>query len=204
VLGDNLRQIGYTWVRQEQLPTDVLQKNIQVIEAATGIIIPRILIKFWEIIGGFSLVDLEDYQHVDFWANQGIIGKQGFCDGVYVEACSDEWAAYICDSLLDWQEFCAGDEEDKFFLDLSPDGFHKDNISGGAAYGVLGESQWKPIWLNFEWSGYIHPVSAFSTPPDFLSYLRTALLECAGFPGFLGLPAFDPIKAHLLHGVPLF
>jgi hypothetical protein len=89
-------------------------------------------------------------------------------------------------------------------LSLSPDGFHKDNISGGAPYGVLAGSSWKPIWRNFEWWGRVRPVTALADAPDFLSYLRTTILECAGFPALLCVPGFDRVPETILQGVPLF
>jgi hypothetical protein len=71
-------------------------------------------------------------------------------------------------------------------------------------YGVFLGVSWRPIWQNFEWKGLKHPITALTNPPDFLSYLRTTILECAGFPAFLGVPAFDPIKKRLLQDVPVF
>jgi hypothetical protein len=89
-------------------------------------------------------------------------------------------------------------------LSLSPDGYHKGNISGGAPY----EMQVGGVWLapveNFAWSGALRPVSAPADPCDLAAYLRTARLECAGFPGLYGTPQFEPIREQLLRGVPIF
>ena len=139
-----------------------------------------------------------------YWKEQKIFPRMYFCDGLVVENCSDEWSAFICSDYLDWQEYRESDGETDFLLALSPDGYHKDNISGGSPYGVFAGPNWKPIWENFEWSGIQLPLTALSTRPDFLSYLRTTILECAGFPAFLGLPAFDRIREHLLRRVPVF
>ena len=204
VLSEKLRDIGYIWVSSESIPVYDLEDNIQRIEAKTGLSMPKILIEFWKIIGGISFVDLETYQHVDFWGKHRIIAPKGFADGLHIDACNNEWVAYICQDYDDWKNYRRQDETETFLLSLSPDGFHKDNISGGMPYGVLAESSWKPIWQYFEWSGTMHPVTALANPPDFVSYLRTTILECAGFPALLGIPAFDTLKENLLEGVPIF
>jgi hypothetical protein len=159
---------------------------------------------FWEQVGGISFVDLGQYQHVDFWKGHKITPPKIFCDGLYVNSCIDEWTSFICNDFEDWKEDSAPDESESFLLSLSPDGYHKDNISGGAPYGLYPGEAWKPVWQNFEWTGPQRPVTAPASAPDFLSYLRTAILECAGFPGFSGLAEFDPIRERLLKGVPIF
>ena len=201
VLSENLKHIGYVWVSSERIPADVLERNVQIVETKTGLSIPKVLVGFWKLIGGVSFVDLETYQHVRFWKENKIFTRKGFADGLHIDACNDEWASFTCDDYIEW---FTPDESKDFLLSLSPDGYHKDNFSGGSPYGVFTESAWKPIWQNFEWSSEIHPVTALASPPDFLSYLRTTILECAGFPALLGVSAFNPIKEKLLTGVPLF
>jgi hypothetical protein len=204
ILSENLKALGYSWVSSERVPVRVLSDNIQTIETKTGLSIPDILVAFWERVGGISFVDLKDYHHVGFWEEQGIISPKGFADGLHIDACSSEWTSFVCQDFADWKDDSNQGEAESFLVSLSPDGYHKDNISGGAPYGVFAQSSWKPIWQNFEWSGTAYPVTALADPPDFLSYLRTAILECAGFPALLGNSAFDPIKERLLHDVPLF
>lgn len=204
VLSQNLKNIGYIWVSSERVAPSLLERNVQIIEAKTGLPVPKILLEFWKVVGGVSFVDIERYKHKDFWERHKINPKNGFADGLHIEVCNDEWAAFICDDYMEWKEYFMPDESDGFILSLSPDGYHKDDISGGAPYGVLAGSTWKPIWQNFEWSGVVKPVTVLASPPDFLSYLRTTILECAGFPALLGIPAFTPIKENLLQGVPLF
>ncbi|HSL46867.1 MAG TPA: hypothetical protein VK897_25745 [Anaerolineales bacterium] len=204
VLSNNLHEIGYHWANTEPISPAALQRNIAAIEKTIGLPAPKIIAVFWEKIGGVSFVDLKKYRHVDFWEKHKIRGREGFCEGLYVDPCNEGWASFICDDFLDWQECCSDDEDGRFLLSLSPDGYHKDNISGGESYGVYPGASWKPTWENFEWPGVRRPVSAFADPPDFLSYLRTTILEGAGFPGFLGTPAFDPVKERLLQGVPIF
>ena len=204
VLSQNLRKLGYIWVSSEPIPAPELEGNIRMIEEKTGLSIPKVLVAFWKIIGGISFVDLEHYRHIGFWYKLKITAPQGFADGLHVDTCSRGWASYICEEYEDWQNDDQQDEAGQFFLSLSPDGYHKDNISGGEPYGVFAESSWKPIWQYFEWSGVVKPVTALADPPDFLSYLRTTVLECAGFPGLLGIPAFDDLRNQLLEDVPLF
>ena len=204
VLSKNLRKVGYVWVSSEPIPANELGRNIQMIESQTGLLIPKILVEFWRIIGGISFVDLEHYRHIGFWHKHKIVAPQGFTDGLHVDACSLGWASYICEEYEDWQNADQRDESEEFLLSLSPDGYHKDNISGGESYGVFAESVWKPIWQYFEWSGMVNPGTSLADPPDFLSYLRTTVLECAGFPGLLGIPAFDKLRNELLEDVPLF
>lgn len=204
VLSANLRGIGYTWAASEPVPAEVIERNVRKIEAQTARTIPPILVMFWKTVGGVSFVDLDRYRHVEFWKDHRVIGPSFFCDGLVVDSCNDEWTSFICNDFLDWKENFTPEEQQDFLFSLSPDGYHKDNISGGAPYGVLGGSTWKPVWQNFAWSGAAPPLTAGAEPADFLSYLRTAILECAGFPAFLGLPAFESLKERLLQGVPVF
>ena len=204
VLSENLRKIGYVWVSSEPIPPDEVEASIRMIEEQTGLSVPRILVAFWKTVGGISFVDLEHYRHVSFWHKHKIIAPQGFADGLHIDACSRGWDSYICEEYEEWQNDDQQGEGEQFLLSLSPDGYHKDNISGGESYGVFAESSWKPIWQYFEWSGVVTPATALADPPDFLSYLRTTVLECAGFPGLLGIPAFDRLRNELLEDVPLF
>lgn len=203
ILSANLRKIGYVWVSSQLIPANELEGSIRMIEETTGLSVPKVLVAFWKVVGGISFVDFEHYHHVNFWHKHNITAPHGFADGLHVYACSREWASYICDEYEAWQED-QQDEGEPFLLELSPDGYHKDNISGGESYGVFADSAWKPIWQYFEWSGAVKPVTAFADPPDFLSYLRTTVLECAGFPGLFGTPAFGSLRSKLLEGVPLF
>ena len=203
VLSDNLQLMGYPWVTIEKLSADLVENNILSVESATGLLISPILAMFWEIVGGVSLVDLKQYKHVDFWKEHGIGSSRNFSDGIHVDSCDREWVSYVVDDYFNWKDDASADDTDGFLITLSPDGYHKDNISGGAPYGIYSSSSWRPIWQNFRWPG-VKPATTLTDSPDFLSYMRTSILECAGFPGFLGIPAFEPLKERLLKGVPLF
>ncbi len=204
VLRKNLNEIGYPWTEVERCLPEGIQKNVSRIENAVGSPIPRILTMFWERIGGVSLVDIQHYQHILFWNDQNLSGPNFFCDGLHIDACSDDWTSFVCDDFLDWKAYRSQDEPGGFLLELSPDGFHKDSISGGEFYGLYPGENWLPTWQNFKWPGVQRPVSAPPGPPDFLSYLRSTILECAGFPALLGLLRFNRIRESLLRDVPIF
>jgi len=181
-------------------PAD-LDARVAEVEARTGVQIPRIVREFWRVVGGVSFVDLENYQHGVFWSELGIAGRYGFCDGFHVDACDTDWIAF---TLEDYESYAEDDDLPSFRYSLAPDGYHKDNISGGPPYAVGRNSAWQPTWENFSWSGYRIPETAGPAPPDFLSYVRTALLECAGFPGLLGHPGFEPLRLSLVEGLEAF
>ena len=176
------------------------EQRISEIESLTGSYLPLVLKRWWEKIGGVSFVNLEDYTHSDFWENRGISGALGYCDGVYVESCSQDWLDY---TVEDFEIRETDDLGPGFYYTFAPDGYHKDDISGGPPYGLQGDD-WLPVVVNFNWSGYRRPVSAPAEPMDFLAYLRTAILECGGFPGLLGHPKFESLRKKLVAGLPLF
>ncbi len=181
-------------------PAD-LDERVARIEAQTSVPVPQLIYEFWRIVGGIALVDLRQYTHVAFWDDLGIKGANEFCDGVYVDACDDDWLEYTVD---DYSNYADGSEEASFLYTLAPDGYHKDDISGGPPYAVGSGPGWAPTWENFDWSGYRRPDTAVPGPPDFVSYLRTAILECAGFPGFFGHPRFEGIRQDILRHLEAF
>jgi hypothetical protein len=200
-LGEQLVDLGYpvqTFVCPA--PRD-LSERIARVESRTGVHLPKAVQEFWRVVGGISLVDLQGYRHVAFWDDRGITGPHGFSDGVHVDLCDDDWLAYTIETFESYAE--DGDEE-AFRFDLSPDGYHKDDISGGPPYAVGRDSDWAPAWENFRWSGYRRPETAVPDPTDFVSYLRTAILECGGFPGFLGHPGFETIRQKIVRKLPVF
>jgi hypothetical protein len=199
-LGQQLIDLGYP-VSTVLLPSPAnLDERVARIEAQTGVPVPKLIHEFWRIVGGISLVDLREYKHVAFWDDLAINGAHQFCDGVHVDACDDDWLAYTADDFTNYAE--DGDEQ-SFLYSLAPDGYHKDDISGGPPY-ALGRSDWAPTWENFTWSGYRRPDTAVPDPMDFISYLRTAILECADFPGLFGQPNFESIREVLVRELTAF
>ena len=63
---------------------------------------------------------------------------------------------------------------------------------------------WLAEVVFFFWSGTRDPESAPAFPLDLLSYLRTSILECGGFPGLFGHLKFERIREKLVAGLPLF
>ncbi|MBA3404912.1 MAG: hypothetical protein H0U13_09560 [Gemmatimonadaceae bacterium] len=161
--------------------------------------VPPALASLWRIVGGVSLIDLKTYAHVEFWESSGVFEEPEYCNGVHIDACDDELVESVINDFDD-----SSKDDEPFLLPIAPDGYHKDNISGGLPYGMALQSNWLAPLENFEWTGMQRPVAAPDGPCDLLSYLRCSLLECAGFPGFYGLSAFVPFRRELLRGVPVF
>lgn len=176
------------------VPLDALVRDA---ERRANLQLPPVLVEFWRTVGGVSFVDVAEYAHMAFWDDIGV--EREYCDGVMVDACTPEWVDFFVDDVVDQQSESA--DEAPLIL-LSPDGYHKDNISGGEAYGIAAGGGWFATWENFDWVE--RPASAPTEPIDFLGYLRTAVLECAGFPGLFGDAAFEPIRQRLLRNVHLF
>ena len=206
-LSNRLVAIGFP-LTEPVAPCSDLAASVARLEAV-GPRVPTALRSLWSQIGSLSLVDQSEYRHVQFWLEQGVQFERTstdagvtVTDGVKVEAPSNlEWLEYMVDELAiqtseGWPEG----------YELSADGYHKDNISGGVPYLLVArDDPWLPRLTEFRWCGPSRPVSAPpGHAPDLLSYLRSALLEAAGFPGLLGGPAFEPIRQHLVEELPTF
>ena len=206
-LGSQLLDMGYPH-RNFILPGNSrLAGRMAKIEKHTGRRIPAVLREFWTTVGGVSFVNLKSYKHVEFWDDKDICGAKGFCDGVHVDACDNAWMQYAIDEFDSYSEDVTDgqiDADTEFCFTVAPDGYHKDDISGGEPYALGNNSDWAPTFKNFEWTGYKRPETAVADPPDFLSYLRTAILECAGFPGLFGHPGFEPIRESLVRDLHVF
>ena len=87
-LGNRLAEIGYPVHPIVGKPNTNAALYMDRIEARCGVPIPYVLRRFWEVIGELSFVDLNSYQHVDFWNEQAVMAAWGYCVGVYVEACN--------------------------------------------------------------------------------------------------------------------
>ncbi|MBV8248180.1 MAG: hypothetical protein JO200_06975 [Comamonas sp.] len=174
-----------------------LPQRIARLEQALGAPIPLSLACFWQEVGGVSLVSLGDYLHLDFWQEQGL--ADACCDGLYIEALHADAEDYF---LSEWEDF--QDSPEEFYLPLSPDAHHKDDVSGGASYGLRvqrGQSDVLTPWLGYEGSA---AEQDWGQAFDFVGYLRWSLLVHAGFPGFAAEAAFAPIRDRLLSRVEVF
>lgn len=199
-----LRGLGYP-VDPMLVTSDDVDAAVEELEGASGVAVPLPLVEVWRRIGDISLVDLGRYRHMAFWEERvGADARTFACDGLVVEGpCEDEsWIGYAIDELEGLAE--AGEPP---AFPLAPDHLHKDNTSGGDPYGLVpgGDDPWMPVLCGFDWCGPAVPSSALAgATPDFVSYLRTAVLECGGFPGLFGSAGFEPIRRELTEGLPVF
>jgi hypothetical protein len=180
--------------------------QINAVTATIGARPPRVLEIFWEEVGGIELVDFANYWHVKFFENRGIKARES-TDALVVDGLSEQWLEFLAGSVDGWGEDSADDDDDSptsFVVPLAPDHYHKDNVSGGMPYGVaVGDDDWFPRLAGpFAWVG-ADPVLA-DKEPDFVSYLRAAILECGGFPGLLGVAEFESLRRMLTAGLPVF
>jgi len=205
VLAGNLSAIGYPRFAGRIPTTPGLARRIRKIERRLGAPLPPALKVFWNIVGGVSFVDLTDYAHVRFWQEQGLAEPLVHCDGLYLDACDDDWFDCMIDEL-DARRAVASNKgaPEPFEFPLSPDGPHKDNVNGGPPYAVISSNDWLAPLRHFRWRGSARTHTAPTKSCDLIGYLRTAILECAVFPGLFGQDKFEPIRQRLLEDVPLF
>lgn len=155
VLLENLAALDYPAVPGIIPPEADLDSRVRKLEATVGAPVPRVLVAFWRLVGGVSLVDLEEYAHVEFWEAHGVASPHGFCDGVHVDPCSADWVESALQEFIDRAEDPDLSLEHPYLLSLAPDGYHKDNISGGAPHGVDVGDDWLAQWQNFSWQGLL-------------------------------------------------
>lgn len=153
-------------------PDRKLEEKINIIETKAGAF-PLTLKVFWKTIGGICLIG-----HLNDWPE--------YSDQLVVGSIDDN-----LEELESWIEMKAEDDEFKdhpFMLYISPDDYHKDNVSGGQ-------------WYNIELPCYTVDaiVNDSSTETTFINYLRTAF-DSKGFPGCKKLPTeFDELFIRLLN-----
>ena len=88
-----------------------------------------------------------------------------------MDVVEDDWLTY---TTADFDHYAEDDDERSFMFSMAPDGYHKDDISGGLPYALGRGSDWAPMWENFRWAGYHRPVTAVPDPSDFLRrYFKT-------------------------------
>lgn len=177
---------------------------------------PRVLQLFWEQIGAIRLADSYEESHADFFRARGIFGASPHrtTDALWVNGPEPGWIECLHDRVESWRDEWADDFDDDevevepFLISLSPDHYHKDNISGGGPYGIeLGDDDWQPTFGgDFAWIGHRRPESVVEAgyATDFVSYRRAGILECAGFPGLYGNEEFEPLRRRLVEDLPVF
>jgi hypothetical protein len=176
-----------------------------------GVSPPPMLALVWEEAGEISVVDIPGYAHCEFWErrNVGYVGenRSEFCDGLHIDSplrrSVDSYIKFVAEEHFVWID--SGDKAGGFPFEfpIAPDGYHKDDISGGQSYAVVpGTGAWDHRLVHFGWRN--RPVTAPEGPPDLLSYLRTAILECGCFPGFLGSATYEADRRYLTADLPVF
>ena len=106
---------------------------------------PPPLLAVWQVVGGVSLLDLSDYSHCQFWEERGVgyvgDGASEFCDAVHIESPVDDRVDSFIDFVLEerfvWLDSGAAADGEPFEFPIAPDGYHKDDISGGPPYGLV-------------------------------------------------------------------
>ncbi len=163
---ERLRSLGYKFgfypngTLGEYLPPPLVppdsasRSDMETLDKAMGPL-PISLVAFWEQVGSVNLIGL-----LASWPKD--------LDPLFV----DPPAAGV--SELDEVEFQL-EVSDHFEASLAPDVFHKDNVSGGAPYGVkLPDGA-----MDFLFRNERHELL-------FVPYLRLAILRYGGFPGLEG------------------
>lgn len=210
IVDERLGAIGYPVrpiVADLPLPVDELCANLD----AREVTVPPILAALWREVGQVSVLSISSYVHTGFWEQRGVgyvgPGASEFCDGLHIESPTtddiDGYLEFVAEERFVWIDSGLAAEGRPFEFPIAPDGFHKDNISGGSPYGlVAGERTWDDHLTNFWWPS--PPISAGDGAPDLISYLRTAILECGCFPGFLESETFVPDRRYLTKDLPIF
>lgn len=202
-LAGRLRELGYP---ADPMLVAAPAADAAVAEfAAEGHQVPPALAEVWRNVGAVELVDFTTYAHMAWW--EALVGPEArvhACDGLVVEAPDDDggWIGYVLDTF---------DEQTDAGLSiaypLGPDHLHKDDTSGGDPYELVPDEAdpWMARLRGFDWVGPRRPASALEgSTPDLVSYLRTAVLECGGFPGLHGIDAFEPVRRRLVDDLPIF
>ena len=139
--------------------------------------LPISLVAFWQEVGLVDFVGMKP-EWPDGLDPLVVIGPDGAQAMLYEED-RDEYEDDD-DENDDSDEYEEDDEDDdsaagEWFAALAPDDLHKDNVSGGDPYGVaLPNASADFVFLN----------ESHDLP--FVSYLRLAILQWGGFPGWEG------------------
>ena len=194
-LGARLQRMGFPVHPVRQPPLPDIDDRIATLERLSAGPLPPQLVAFWKVVGQLRFMESTDYAHVRFWSERGTNGLTG---AVVVAGLDDGDLEYLSDEIADWKE---DEDEDPFEIPLAPDDLHKDNISGGSPFVMTATSRWDE---QFHFDGWNASTQTGVANCDLVSYLRTALLECGGFPGLRGDPAFERVRADLVAGLEVF
>ena len=105
----------------------------------------------------------------------------------------DPLMVYSAEEALDMVSAMDGDDDDPMRIEFAPDALHKANISGGGPYFI----QVPQSLADARVEDAPHNVT-------FVEYLRFAILEWGGFPGWEEAAAAPPELNQLRHGLIAF
>lgn len=192
-----------------------------------GLRIPLVLEVLWQELGGFALSLPSQPVAERLWWDANVAELGGSLDsGTGPDPCWIDHGAAVLRQAV--QEDAAtsltlpvdfNDEEGFVFreghvLHLAPDAFskrlpHLHNLAPPGSYAIWLESDppLNPELLRFtpptdETLGGTEPL--WRPQCSLLRYLRIAVLEAGGFPGFLGLDEYEELRAELTEGLQRF
>lgn len=199
ILAGRLEDLGYPVSPLIAPPFADVDDRIARLTNGTGVSPPAILALIWRTLGSVELTDARDCAHDAFWEDEGM--GRTHSDGFHVSGCDD---LYIEAMLSDAELISESGFAEPFYYCFSPDIVEKDNCSGGGGYLLAGDSDWAPTCIGVQWPQPAATRTGVSGPMDLLTYARTAILECGGFPGFMGKRYFEPIRELLTRDLPVF
>lgn len=199
ILAARLTDLGYPVSAMIGPPFPDVDDRVSRLTAGTGVRPPLILTLIWRTAGSVALTDIEDCAHDRFWEGHGI--RRIHSDGFHISGCDD---LYIDAMLWDAEDHSKGDSPEPFYYCFWPDIYEKDNCSGGGGYLLGTDSDWAPACIGVRWPQPAATRTAAEGPIDLITYARTAILECGGFPGFMGEREYEPIRTFLTRDLPTF
>lgn len=213
--------------RRYLAPMDDLEERLAAVRDR-GLDVPLALLELWRALGGFALASPMDDAHVDWWSATAPAVAAHFVAGSLDEFVMPDpfWIDHGTTVLHAFSEIdgvheytlpVSFSEEEGFafrtgqVIHLAPDAFHKrsPNASAASAPGTYA------VWLDAH--PPLDPELLRFTPPQqgelggaeplwrpqcsLMRYLRLAVLDAGGFPGCLGLEAYEPLRLALTEGL---
>ena len=150
-------------------PDDRTQSHIEALEARVGNV-PISLKAFWTVVGSIFLT--------------------GVCTGW--PDMLDPLVVYPPEVAIDELDLYDEEDQESAIVDIpiSPDDYHKDNVSGGPCYAA-----------KLPDAGFDFRLRYLADEPYFIEYLRHTILRCGGFPGLEDKSAQRISAASLTNGL---
>ena len=194
-----LENLGYPVSPMISEPFADVDDRVERLTRGTGVRPPAILNFIWRTLGSVALTDIRECAHDAFWKGHGI--PRMHSDGFHISGCDD---LYIDAMLWDAESESQDESAEPFCYCFSPDLYEKDDCSGGGGYVLARDSDWAPTCIGVRWPQASATRTATEGPIDLLTYARTAILECGGFPGLMGESNYEPVRELLTRGLPSF